>query len=255
MHFRTSIAILLIGLSRTAGAQHGYEFEVYGTDIGRKGSSEIELHTNFVPDGLKEAEESQLPSHRAVRSSFEFAHTLNSWLQASLYASGFAGPDRGLSFVGNRLRLTAVAPSKWGLPFNLGIANEISYARPGFSENRWAYELTPIIAKSFGNLSLTFNPAIERGLGRNSHHDIEVEPRGKAAYQLGDEATLSVEYYAGLGGIGEGYAVRDQRHQLFTRVKGEVAPRLEVGVGIGRGLTPSSDRWVIATVFEYELHK
>jgi len=45
----------------------------------------------------------------------------------------------------------------------LGLANEISYARAGFSENLWTYELTPIFSKSFGALSFVLNPAFERG--------------------------------------------------------------------------------------------
>ena len=256
MRLKISIIVtLLLSLARVASAQPGYEFEVYGTGIGPKGSSEMELNINFVPDGRREAEGGLLPSHRSLRSSLELAHTLNSWLQATVYATGFSGPDRGFSYVGNRLRVTAVAPAKWGFPLDLGIANEVTYARAGFSENRWAYELTPIIGKAFGPVSLTFNPAIERGLGKNSEHVIDLEPGGRVAYQFGDEASVSMEYFAGLGGIGEIHAVRDQRHQLFGRIKGEIAPRLEMGLAAGRGFTPSSDRWVIATVFEYGLRK
>ena len=253
--FLAFASALLLSSASLASAQQGYEFEVYGANIGNRGSSELELHTNFVPDGLTSSEEGVIPTHRAVRSSLEFGHTINEWLRGSVYLTSFAGQGRELTYVGNRARLTAVAPKRWALPFDLALANEISYARPGFSENRWAYELTPIIAKQIGAVSLTLNPALERGIGNQSEHEIELEPRGQLAYSFGDEGSFALEYYAGLGGIGESKPMKDQRHQLFARMSAEVAPRLELSLGAGRGLTRTSDRWVIATVIEYELKR
>lgn len=247
------IALFCVTVASRASAQQGYEFEVYDTQIGNLGASELELHTNYVADGVKQGEEGLLPTHRAVRSSLEVSRTLSSWLRGSLYLTTSAGRNRDFAYVGNRARVTAVAPRSWTLPFDLGVATEVSYARPTFSENRWALEITPVLAKSFGALSFTLNPAFERGLDKRSEREIEFEPRAKAAYAFGDEAAFSLEYYAGLGAIGENHPVREQRHQIFARLLGEIAPRLELGVGVGRGLTPASDRWVVATVIEYEL--
>lgn len=246
------IALFCLMSSSVASAQQGYEFEVYDTDIGRKGSSELELHTNYVADGLKSSEDGLIPTHRAIRSSFEASRTLANWLRASFYVTASAGKNRDFAYVGNRARITTIAPQKWQLPVALGVATEFGYSRPGYSENRWALEITPIISKSFGSATLTLNPAFERGLDRQSEREIEFEPRARMAYAFGDEATLSIEYYGGLGAIDEKYPLREQRHQVFARILGEVAPRLEIGAGIGRGLTPSSDRWVLATVIEYE---
>ena len=252
---QNSLAIaLFLGCSTIASAQQGYEFEVYDTDIGHKGSTEIELHTNYVPDGLKTRDGGIPASHQSIRSSLELSHTLNSWLQGSLYLTTRAGEHENFSYVGNRARITAVAPRTWSLPFELALANEVIYARPEFSENRWAYELTPILSRNFGSLSVTLNPAFERGLDKRSEREIEFEPRGQVAYSFGDEAKLALEYYGGLGAIEEKIPVREQRHQLFARIFGELAPRFEAGIGVGRGLTPGSDRWTIATVFEYEIH-
>ena len=52
MLIRTQLSLLAFFLLATsAQAQQGYEFEVYGTGISPRGSSELELHTNFVPSG------------------------------------------------------------------------------------------------------------------------------------------------------------------------------------------------------------
>ena len=247
------ITALLLVTASSAHAQTGYEFEVYSPELGTIGSTEIELSSNYVADGLRIPGEGLYSAHHALRSSLEINRTLARWLQASLYLTSNARPGHGLAYVGNRLKVTTVAPSSWKLPVELGLANEISYARAGFSENRWMYELTPILAKSFGPVSLVLNPAFERGLSGSGEHHIEMEPRGKIAYGFGDDASLGLEYYAGLGGIGESYTVGQQRHQVVAKFETEVARQFEFGIGLGRGLTRSSDRWVITSAFEYKL--
>lgn len=246
----TAIVALLLSIATSASAQQGYEFEVYDANIGRTGSTELELSSNYVATGVTESDEGVHPTHHASRSSLEISRTLVSWLQATGYVTANARPSHGLSYVGNRLRLTAIAPPSWHLPVDVGLANEVVYARPGFAEYQWAYELSPILSKSFGAVSLAFNPAFERGLSGSGEHHIEMEPRGKIGYGFGDDASVAIEYYAGLGGIGEGYTVARQRHQLFTKIEGEMSPRIEAAFGIGRGLTRSSDKWVITAALE-----
>ena len=236
-----------------ARAQQGYEFEVYSTDIGVKGATEIELNSNFVAKGRAETDEGFAATHHALRSSLEISRTLSSWIQATAYVTANARPGHALSYVGNRAKITAVAPASWKLPFGLGVANELSYARAPFAEYTWAYELTPIIAIKAGQVSVIFNPAFERGLSGSGEHHIEVEPRAKIGYGFGDDAAIALEYYGGLGGIGENYTLRQQRHHLFGKFESEVSSRLELGVGVGRGLTRSSDGWVITTALEYRL--
>jgi len=252
MLFRPAFIVgLIIVTAASAQAQQGYEFEVYRPELGAVGSSEVELSTNYVADGLSESDEGLFATHHALRSSLEVNRTLSSWLQASAYITGNKRPGHGLAYVGNRLKVRMVLPSTSSLPVELGLVNEISYARPGFAEDLWTYELTPIVGKTFGAVSLVFNPAFERGLSGDGEHHIDMEPRGGLAYRLGDDASLGLEYYAGLGGIGENYSAAEQRHQIFAKFGGEVSRHLELNVGVGRGLTRSSDKWVITSALEY----
>ncbi len=253
MRFSSLLATaLFVATSHVAAAQQGYEFEVYDAEIGPKGSTEIELTSNYVANGLKASDEGLYATHHALRSSIEFSQTLSGWLQGSVYLTTNSTPGNGFAYVGNRGKLTAVAPSQWHLPLDLALANEVSYARPGFAEYRWAYELTPILAKSLGPVTLVLNPAFERGLSGSEEHHIEVEPRGKVAFGFGDDASVAMEYYGGLGGIGEHYSLAEQRHQVFARFQTEINRHFEAGLGLGRGLTRSSDRWVLVTTVEYK---
>ena len=248
---KTTIAITALSLcALSAQAQQGYEFEVYGTEISSPGSGELELHTNFVPAGSQRLDDAEgRATHRAFRSSFEVSTGLASWLEASAYAVTYARSGRGVQYVGNRARVTAVAPTSWNLPFDAGLAQEVGYARKGFAEHRWAYEITPILGRQFGSASLVLNPALERGLD-GAEREWEFEPRAQLEYALGDEGALGLEYYSILGPL-EGFDARShQRHQLFVTGKGELPGGLEAGIGLGRGLTTNSDRWVISTRVE-----
>src|SRR3954469_902941 len=155
-----TVALAMMAISASAGAQQGYEFEVYGTRTAKPGTGEIELHTNFVPSGSQTLDDAEgRATHRAFRSSVEVSTGLTSWLEASVYAVAYARHGAGIDYVGNRVRVTAAAPEPFKLPVELALAQEVGYARPGFAEHRWAYEITPIISRGFGPLALSLNPA------------------------------------------------------------------------------------------------
>ena len=251
MFIRYTVALsALLLFATSARAQQGYEFEVYGASVARVGGGELELHANFVPSGSQRVDDAEgRATHRALRSSLELSTGLASWLEASLYAVSYARNGAGVQYVGNRTRLTAVAPRGWNLPFDAGLSQEVGYARPGFAENRWAYEITPILGKTMGNVSLLLNPAFERGLG-TGEHEWEFEPRARLDYALGDEEAIGLEYYSVFGPV-TGFDPRShQRHQLFATGKTELPSGMEGAIGIGRGLTSNSDRWVVSTKLE-----
>ena len=248
---RTTIVLsAFFVLAASAQAQQGYEFEVYGTSVPARGSGELELHTNFVPSGSQLVDDADgRATNRALRSSLEVSTGLASWLEASVYAVTYARSGAGVQFVGNRARLTAVVPARWNLPFNAGLSQEVGYARAGFAENRWGYEITPILGKELGRISLMLNPAFERGIGAGNHK-WEFEPRARVGYAIDDEQSVGLEYYSVLGPVSGLDSLSHQRHQLFATGKAELSSAVEGGIGIGRGLTRNSDRWVITTRLE-----
>src|ERR1700716_1673108 len=214
--FRSALTIsALILLSASAQAQQGYEFEVYGADAPHRGLGELEIHTNFVPSGAQLADDADgRATHRAFRSSIELSAGLSSWLEASIYMVTYARHTAGVAYVGNRARLTAIAPAASGLPFETGISQELGYVRSGFAQSSWAYETTQIVGKNFGRISLLVNPAFERGLGRGTHA-WEVEPRGEVNYALGPGGAVGIGYYTVLGPVANFDQRSHQRHQLF----------------------------------------
>jgi hypothetical protein len=251
---RTAIMIsAVIFFAASAHAQQGYEFEVYGAELPRRGVGELEFNVNFVPSGAQLVDDpGGRATHRAIRSSIELSTGLSSWLEASLYTVTYARNKAGVAYVGNRARLTAIAPARWGVPFELGISQELGYARPGFSESPWTYEIVPIFGKDVGRISLLVNPAFEHGMGRGTN-EWEFEPRGELNYALGSDDAVGIAYYAVLGPVAKFDERSYQRHQLFLNGKSELRSGVEAGLGLGRGLTRNSDRWVIAMRLEFAL--
>jgi hypothetical protein len=251
----TPLAIACLSPLSIALAQKGYEFEVYDTQIKKPGTVEFELNTNFVASGPKRVDSGLFPTDHMLRSSFEIGAGLTNWLEGSIYVLAAHRPNAGASYVGNRARITAVAPDDWNLPVEFGLTQEVGYARAGFAENRWTYELSPMVGKTWRSVSLVANPAFERSLGDPSAHPIEFEPRGRISYGSGDEGSLSLEYYTSLGPT-SGFDPRSQqKHQLFVAAEKEFSTRWELAASFGRGLTASSDRSVVATRIEYRFSR
>ena len=257
MKKRYLLVVLAFALSNplsTAAAQQGYEFEVYDTQIKKPGTTELELNTNFVASGPKRVDTGLFPTNHMLRTSFEIGAGLTNWLEGSVYLLAVQRPNAGASYVGNRVRITAVAPADWNLPVEFGLTQEVGYARPGFAENRWTYELSPMIAKTWRSLALVANPAFERSLAGPAAHPIEFEPRGRISYGFGNEGSLPIEYYSSLGPA-SGFDPRsEQKHQLFVAAEKELSTRWELAASFGRGLSASSDRSVIATRIEYRIN-
>lgn len=243
--------IALLIFARSALAQFGYEYEVYDASISAPRTAELELHTNFVPSGsqLEDTPEGRA-THRAFRSSLELSTGITSWLEASIYAVGYARAGSGLQFVGNRARVTAVAPSKWRLPVDLGVSQEVGFLRPGFAEHRRAYEVTPILGRRLGAASLVLNPAFERCL-TGDDRAWEFEPRARLTYAFDGDEGIGLEYYSVFGPVDHFDERSHQIHQLFATVAGEIPAGVEAGIGVGRGLTANSDRWTITTRLEF----
>lgn len=243
---------LAIPLS-VASAQQGYEFEVYDTHLNKPGTTEFELNANYVASGRKQLENGLFPTHHMLRSSLEIERGLTHWLEAAVYVVGVHQSNIGSSYVGNRIRVTASAPAAWNLPVEFGLTQEIGYARPGFAENQWTYELAPMIGKSWGPVAFVLNPAFERSLPTQASHPVEFEPKARFGYGFGEEGSISLEYYSTLGPT-SGFDPRsEQKHQLFAAFEKELSQSLEMALSVGRGLTSSSDHGVIATRLEYRI--
>jgi hypothetical protein len=93
------------------------------------------------------------------------------------------------------------------------------------------------------------NPSISRLL-RGTGRKIDFEPAAKAAYRVDGTNFLGFEYFLEAGPV-QRWLPGSQRSEVLYLVWDGKIRRSDINVGIGRGFTMASDRWVLKTVVEF----
>ena len=150
---------------------------------------------------------------------------------------------------GYRTELQYVAPHGedegiyWGM--NMEFAN---LARSG-EARIWNLEFTPILGLRIDRWHLSANPGINRapsGAERRTNFELAA----KAAYRAFGTNYFGLEYYLEAGPI-QHLLPNGQRSQvLYFAWDGKIA-KSDINVGIGRGFTNVSDRWVLKAEIEF----
>jgi len=92
------------------------------------------------------------------------------------------------------------------------------------------------------------NPIVDIGFGKYGEADFA--PAMRVAHKLGQDTWVGLEYYADFGKIGDFPRLADQQHTLFAVTDFKFGV-FDVNLGVGYGMTPQSDRWVVKTIIGY----
>jgi predicted TPR repeat methyltransferase len=111
--------------------------------------------------------------------------------------------------------------------------------------------MRPIVGVHLGRFDFIFNPIVNTdfkgGLG-----NLEFVPAVRAAWNTGGRLAFALEEYADFGSLNHFKPSDQQSHTLFAVIDyGGGRHGLEFGVG--RGLTPASDTWVIKLMLMQDL--
>ena len=244
---RTVIACLVLaGLLTAAPAARAQtdEIEVYDAEITAVGRFNLTWHNNFTPAGREQPAFAGgiVPNH-ALNGVPEWAYGVTEWFEAGLYLPVYTlTSDGSLLFDSVKLRALFVAPHAGERTFFYGLNFELSYNEPHWDPSRFSGELRPIIGVHLGRWDLILNPILDtdfNGLGQ-----LDFEPAARAAYHLNDKLAIALEEYSDLGPLQHFKPRSEQAHTLWGVLDyGSSSHGIEFGVG--RGLTPASDAWVI----------
>jgi hypothetical protein len=245
------LALLPLGAAR---AQDNYEIQVYGSDLVPTRHTMVELHSNFTVDGRAGEVDSLLPKRHAFHETLEITHGFTPWLEVGFYVFTSARDGNGWSWVGDHVRPRVAVPESWRWPFGASLSMEFGYQRRMFSTDTWTWEIRPIFDKQMGPWYWSLNPALEKAIvGENAGRGWEFSPNAAVSYDFTKEITGALEYYGALGPVTGFDPGSEQQHQVFAAVDLNVSPRWEINLGVGRGLTASTDRWLVKTIFGYRL--
>ena len=103
-------------------------------------------------------------------------------------------------------------------------------------------EIRPIVGVRNQEYEFIVNPIVDIGFGKFGEQHFA--PAARFARKFGEDLFAGFEYYSDLGQIGRFDKFADQQHTLFA-VTDFKAGIFDVNFGVGYGLTPASDRWVV----------
>jgi hypothetical protein len=232
-----------------ASAQANFEIQVYGADTVPPQNLMVELHSNYSVEGEQGIVNGVYPTQDQLRETLELTAGINHWSEVGFYVFTSAQDGYGWQWVGDHIRPRVRVPDSWGWPVGVSLSMEIGYQRAGWSPDTWTWEIRPIIDKVIGRWYFAINPALERTLhGPDVNQGLGFAPSAKISYDFTPVVSGGLEYYADYGPLRGFLPVRQQQQQLFAVTDLNVSPQWEINIGVGLGLTPGSDRWIVKCI-------
>jgi hypothetical protein len=242
------LTCVIFTLAFTTAARAVDEIQVYNAGIAAPGQLTIQQHLNYVALGLKQPPfPGGLVSNGSINGTPEFAYGLTDWWEVGLYLP-FAIQDRQFLSDSVKLRTLFVSPHADQRTFFYGVNFELSNSTPKFAQTRFGLEIRPIIGLRHAQWEFIVNPIVDIGFGK--YGQANFAPAVRLARKLDQDLFVGLEYYADFGEIGRFGRLADQQHTLFAVTDFKLGV-LNVNLGLGYGLTPSSDRFVVKTIVGY----
>jgi hypothetical protein len=208
------------------------EIKVFTDELARHGEHTLETHVNKAS--------SSTPWQLMPEYSYGLAPDWEVSVQLP-----FSFPDGGVRVDGYRAELQYVAPQDeeaglyWGA--NAELARIDERGEPGF----WSAEFIPILGYRAGRWHFVANPGVEQRVTGESK-TTTFTPAVKASYLAFGKNAFGVEYYVEAD---RASPVQQQSHMLYLAWDGKLG-KSDINVGVGRGLTDASDRWVLKMIYE-----
>jgi hypothetical protein len=246
-----TIAAFLFTASPLA-AQDNYEIQVYEAETLEPGHTMFELHSNFTIEGSKQMVDGLYPTNHAFHETLEITHGFTDWFETGFYIFTSARSGQGWQWVGSHIRPRFRVPEKWHWPVGVSISQEIGYQRRQFSTDTWTWEIRPIVDQRVGRWYWSLNPSLDRSFhGPSVNQGVVFSPNFKFSYDLTPQIAGGLEYYGSVGPVTGFDPVAQEMHQFFPAIDLNVSPRWEINLGLGVGVTRSTDHLIAKMILGY----
>jgi hypothetical protein len=236
-------AVLLPALCHAAPE----EVQVYLDDLSAPGQFGVDVHTNYVPSGSRSSTyPGEQPPRHVFRLTPEFYYGLTQNLEMGLYLLSTRDAGGNVHFDGTKVRLKYIAPHDATQGLFWGANLEVGRTDLRVSELRWNAELKGILGYRTGPWTLAVNPNFDWSpMARGGPVTVSVD--GKVGYAVSPRTMVGAELYNDFGPLSRPQAYNRNAKTLYAVVDQEFG-KYDVNAGIGRGLTPDADRWVIKVI-------
>jgi hypothetical protein len=236
-----------------ARAQDLFEIQVYPYETVQPGRTMIEFHTNFIPSGTHDTADGLFANHHQFHETLEITHGWTPNFETGFYLETAPYvPGEGAKFTGWHIRPRFRLPEADGFPFRVSLSFEYAFNRPGFDPNRQTLEIRPIFEREQGRLYVSINPDLSVAVkGPDAGAAPAFEPNGKIGWDFTKTINAGIEYYSETGSVKHFDPLSDEHHILFGVADLNVSPDWELNFGIGRGLTATSEHWIVKGIVGY----
>ena len=220
-------------------AQADNEIQVYASPITEKGTTFVELHSNYTFKGINGLADPS--SARYLNESIEITHGVGSNFEIGFYIFTALSPDGRYQYLGSHIRPRITVPEKCKWPFGASLSVEFGYVKAdGDSSFNWDGEIRPVIDKIFGSWYFSFNPNMDFVISGNDKH-LGFTPQFKTVYSIKDKVGIGFEYYSNLGTFKKILPGKEQEHLLGPMIDLYCIKNWEFNCGFLFGLTPNSN--------------
>jgi hypothetical protein len=251
------VSLCVLSLAAPARAQDLFEIQVYPYDTVEPGVTMFEFHTNFIPSGTKTTEGGLYANHHQFHETLEITHGWTKYFETGFYIETAPYvPGEGAKFTGWHIRPRFSIPESKSFPFKVSVSLEYAFNQPGFDPNPQTLEIRPIFERQQGRMYLSINPDFSIATkGPDAGSAPSFEPDVKVGWDFSKEIQAGIEYYAETGPVKHFDPLSDQHHIIFPAVDLNVSPDWELNFGVGRGLTDTSEHWILKAIVGYRFKR
>jgi hypothetical protein len=256
-HLAAALAVCGTMIATGAGAQDLFEIQVYPYETVAPGQTMVEFHTNFIPSGTHDTADGVYANDHQFHETLEITHGWTRYFETGFYIETAPYvPGAGAKFVGWHVRPRFRLPDSESFPFKVSVSFEYAFNQPGFDPNQQTLEIRPIFERENGRLYLSINPDLSIAVkGPDAGSAPAFEPDVKVGWDFTRQIAAGLEYYAETGPVRHFDPLSDQHHILFPAVDLNVSPDWELNFGLGRGLTNTSEHWILKAIVGYRFKR
>jgi hypothetical protein len=251
--FGVCLAVLTVSRPSPVAAQDLFEIQVYPYETVQPGHTLLEFHTNFIPSGTTQTDGGVFANHHQMHLTMEITHGFTRFFEVGFYLETAPYvPNEGAKFTGWHVRPRFRFPESESFPFKVSLSFEYAFNQPGFDPNGQTLEIRPIFEHQQGRFYLSINPDLSvAAKGPDSGAAPVFAPNAKIGWDVTPKVAAGIEYYAETGPVKHFDPLSQQHHILLPAIDLNVSPDWEFNFGVGRGLTDTSEHWVVKGIVGY----
>ena len=235
------LAVAMSGVRAWAAPE---EIEVYRDDVTPAGAFGLDVNQNYVLSSSPDDERSgDLNPAHLYRLTPELDYGLAAaWEVGALVEATV----RGNEFDGHGIKshVRYVAPRDPDSPWYWGFNFEAGWTDKHLEEKPASAELRGIMGYEGQRWIVALNLTVETSASSQAVDPVSFELQAKIGYRVTDKLILGVESYNEFGPVQDFGPLGAQPQMLYAAADYEWRG-LGLNVGVGRGLTPSSDGWTV----------